>query len=91
MLYQLDGKVVKEEPKGDFKKIVIIPGKLKNFITEGDKKEVSGDFWIRFSFKGLLKFIFAICKHWGFWMHIAIVKENEDDHRIYINGEELKG
>lgn len=46
MLYQLNGKVVKKEPKGNFKKIVVIPGKLKNFITEEGDKKVSGSFYV---------------------------------------------
>ena len=91
MLYQIERKNVKKEPKGDFKKKVVKPRKLKNFITEEGKKEVTSSFWIEFSFKALLKFIFIICRKSGFWMHIAIVKDSEDDHRLYINGEELKG
>jgi len=34
MLYQIDGKAVKSKPKGNFKKVVTVPGKLMNFLTE---------------------------------------------------------
>jgi len=34
MIYQLNGKKVKNKPIGTFTKIVVIPGKLKNYITQ---------------------------------------------------------
>ena len=36
MIYQINGKFYSktEEPKGEFLRVVEVPGKLKNFITE---------------------------------------------------------
>lgn len=39
MIYQIDGKVVKDKPEGEFEKIVVVPGKLINFITKKNKKK----------------------------------------------------
>lgn len=89
MIYQIDGKNVKEEPKGNFKRIVVIPGKLKNFITKEGDKEVNASFFFKFTFKGLMRLIIALCKNVNSWTHIAIVTEGEDDYRFYVNGERM--
>ena len=47
MIYQIDGKIVKEKPEGKFEKVVTVPGKLMNFITKVSKEGlVTKDFFI---------------------------------------------
>jgi len=46
MLYQLNGKNVKEEPKGKFLRVVEVPGKLKNYITKEPKGLSCKSLWL---------------------------------------------
>ncbi len=57
MIYQIDGKNVKEKPIGVFKKVVEVPNKLKNFITKctWNLQNMCFEFWYKFTHIAIIK------------------------------------
>ena len=81
MIYQINGKRVKNKPKGKFAKVVTVPGKLMNFITTQQELATTSNYTIDFwqGARSLWKRIF------NKFQHIALVRDKKLI-QLYLDG-----